>query len=196
MKTDKQDRRVRKTRTLLRNALVDILQNRRLNNITVKELCDKADINRSTFYLHYRDIFDLWAQIEKEILDNMSGLLRSFSSQEIVLDPYPLLFGISNILKKDLDFYQSFFRCKESTILLEHLKDDYINYFISENQSLVKRFKERNFELYITFVISGSFSLFRKIVIEEDNFSLDKLASLIELLILKGLDDFIKIKIV
>lgn len=191
MKSDKQDRRVRKTRRVLRNTLVDVLQNRSLNQITVKELCEKADINRSTFYLHYSDIFDLWAHLEKDILDKMNGLLKSFPSYNIVIDPYPLLLGISKILEKDKIFYRDLFRSKESTILLELLKDDYIRYFIEENQTLVKRLKERNFELYITFVLSGSFSLFRKIVIEEENFPLEKLALLLEQLILKGLDDFI-----
>ena len=60
------DRRVRKTRAQLRQGLAELLKEKSLKEITVKELVEKVDINRSTFYLHYADIYDLSESIEKE----------------------------------------------------------------------------------------------------------------------------------
>ena len=53
------DRRVRKTRAQLRQGLAELLKEKSLKEITVKELVEKVDINRSTFYLHYADIYDI-----------------------------------------------------------------------------------------------------------------------------------------
>ena len=55
----KEDRRVRRTKKLLTQALTELLQKKQVNEITVKELTDLADMNRGTFYMYYRDIFDM-----------------------------------------------------------------------------------------------------------------------------------------
>lgn len=52
------DRRVRKTKKQLRECLTRLLKEKKVQDITVRELTDMADLNRGTFYLHYRDVFD------------------------------------------------------------------------------------------------------------------------------------------
>lgn len=52
----KTDRRVRKTKSQLRKGLAHLMKEKSIGEITVKELVDEVDINRSTFYLHYSDI--------------------------------------------------------------------------------------------------------------------------------------------
>ncbi|MDD4312345.1 MAG: TetR/AcrR family transcriptional regulator [Eubacteriales bacterium] len=71
MNPSKTDRRVRYTKKLLSDALVSLLQHQHISSISVKELCELADINRSTFYTHYRDPADLLSQIEAEVYENM-----------------------------------------------------------------------------------------------------------------------------
>ena len=55
---EKMDRRVRKTRALLLQGLVKMMENHDIQDISVKELTELVDINRGTFYLHYDDIYD------------------------------------------------------------------------------------------------------------------------------------------
>ena len=67
----KQDRRVRKSKDSLKNSLIELMQSKSVNNITVKELVIKADLNRSTFYNYFDDIYDLmdycWIAIMKDM---------------------------------------------------------------------------------------------------------------------------------
>ncbi len=58
------DRRVRKTRRQLKECLTRLLKEKKIQDITVRELAEMADINRGTFYLHYKDVFDLMDQIK------------------------------------------------------------------------------------------------------------------------------------
>lgn len=58
----KPDLRVRKTKRAIYNALMELLKKKNLENITVLELTEAAEINKSTFYLHYSDIFDLYQE--------------------------------------------------------------------------------------------------------------------------------------
>ena len=65
----KEDRRVRRTRTNIRRAFLELLDEKNYTQITVTELAERADINRKTFYAYYTGMEDLLFDMEKEILD-------------------------------------------------------------------------------------------------------------------------------
>ncbi len=75
MKDEHLDRRTKKTRKLLWDGLAKLMLEHDINEITVKDLTELADINRSTFYIHYKDIYDLLNSIEAELLDDFDELL-------------------------------------------------------------------------------------------------------------------------
>jgi len=70
----KEDRRVRKTKRALRGGLAELLTEKSIQNITVRELTDKVDIHRSTFYANFTDIYDLYSQIEDTIIQEISNI--------------------------------------------------------------------------------------------------------------------------
>lgn len=63
-----ENRRVRMTKQLLKNALIELLEQKDIYHISVRELCDAADVNRSTFYKHYNGQFDLLTDMENDML--------------------------------------------------------------------------------------------------------------------------------
>lgn len=74
----KVDRRVRYTKMVIRNSFVSLLKHTPLSKITIKEICEGADINRATFYAHYKDQYDLLKQLEDEILNDINQYLNNF----------------------------------------------------------------------------------------------------------------------
>ncbi|MCR6097321.1 TetR/AcrR family transcriptional regulator [Salipaludibacillus agaradhaerens] len=76
-----EDRRVRKTKKALRNGLVELMVNKDLRNITVRELTDNVDIHRATFYAHYKDIYDLYDQVEDAVVEELNDLIMQNYSQ-------------------------------------------------------------------------------------------------------------------
>lgn len=79
MKDGKTDRRIKYTKMVLRESLVKLLKQKHITKITVKEICDQADINRATFYAHYSDPYDLLRQIETGLLNDINEYLAGFS---------------------------------------------------------------------------------------------------------------------
>lgn len=65
MKNLETDRRVKYTKKVIRHSFLQLLGEKPLGKITVKEICEKADINRATFYAHYEDLYDLLGKIEE-----------------------------------------------------------------------------------------------------------------------------------
>ena len=72
------DRRVRYTKMVLRESLSALLKDESIEKITVKRICEHADINRGTFYSHYSDQFDLYNNIVDELIEGIFERLGNF----------------------------------------------------------------------------------------------------------------------
>lgn len=66
-----EDRRTVKTKKAIRMAFLSLLNEKDLNHITVAELTRRADLGRGTFYLHYKDVYDLYETIEDELYSDL-----------------------------------------------------------------------------------------------------------------------------
>jgi AcrR family transcriptional regulator len=67
MSDQKVDRRVRRTRELVSNALIALMQEKRYERVTVQDIIDRADVGRSTFYAHFDDKEDLLLSVFEEL---------------------------------------------------------------------------------------------------------------------------------
>lgn len=76
------DARVRYTKKVIRDVFFSLLREKNAKQITVTELCRLADINRATFYKHYRDVFDLLEQIEAEALEYLRDTARQVRGED------------------------------------------------------------------------------------------------------------------
>jgi AcrR family transcriptional regulator len=82
MTSEKLDRRKRYTRMVLKKSFMQLLKEKALSSITVKEICEIADVNRSTFYAHYTDQYALLKQIEDELIEDMKSYLSTANLQK------------------------------------------------------------------------------------------------------------------
>lgn len=83
------DRRVRKTRALLRQGLIGLMREKSVQDITVKELCAACDINRGTFYLHYTDVAQLLHSLEDELLVEFERVLGLLTPEAVLNSAAP-----------------------------------------------------------------------------------------------------------
>lgn len=79
------DLRQRKTRKAIKEAFLKLHEKKPVEKITVKELAGIAQISKATFYLHYRDIYDLAEQLQKEVIEE---IYQSIEHPEwVITDP-------------------------------------------------------------------------------------------------------------
>ncbi len=84
MKQEKTDRRVKYTKMVLRQSLLELLREQPITKLTVTDICTRADVNRNTFYSHYESPFNLLMQIEDELYEEiMRSVERSLSPRTI-----------------------------------------------------------------------------------------------------------------
>lgn len=77
------DLRIEKTKKSIINAFIELRSRKPLEKITIKELCEKALINKSTFYSHYADIYDLSDQLESEVVNSV---MQNLPNPENIFD--------------------------------------------------------------------------------------------------------------
>jgi AcrR family transcriptional regulator len=104
-----QDRRIRKTKKILRDTLIELMHEKNLEKITVKDLTERADLNRGTFYLHYSDIYDLLEKSENEALKEITQILskinpNEFAKYNFANKQYPPLVELFEWFKDNISF--------------------------------------------------------------------------------------------
>ena len=88
----KEDRRTKITKTMLKESLLELLKKNSIHQIKIRELCELADVNRSTFYKYYASQYELLRDMEDDWLQSIEGyLVNVISDQEIFLDD---VFGV------------------------------------------------------------------------------------------------------
>lgn len=83
MSTGKQDRRVRKTKTAIKEAYLQLAADPPKQGITITAIADIADINRKTFYCHYETIEDMERDLEKDILKHVTDKLDELDTGDM-----------------------------------------------------------------------------------------------------------------
>jgi AcrR family transcriptional regulator len=82
----KLDRRVRYTKNAIRDSFFSLMKEKPADKITVKEICERADINRGTFYTHYTDAPALVAELEEEFAAKLLSILEKMYVSDDYLD--------------------------------------------------------------------------------------------------------------
>lgn len=77
------DRRIKRTKRMIKEALAELIEEKGFDTISVRDITTNADINRGTFYLHYRDKFDLLEQYENEILQEIEEIAKEVNLEEL-----------------------------------------------------------------------------------------------------------------
>lgn len=95
----KEDRRVRITKRLLKDALIELLKEKDIYHISIRELCETADVNRTTFYKYYGNQFDLLADMENDLIGFISHTIMKNQT-----DSEKILVAACRYLEDNLEF--------------------------------------------------------------------------------------------
>lgn len=153
MKNETVDRRVRKTKKNIRDALTELMREKGVKDITVRELSELADINRGTFYNHYKDVFDLLEQIESEMFEEFSGAISSYTPQDVVEQPGIILSHIFFFLEENSQICLSLLGKNGDIAFVDRLKDLVKYKFLNELEG--DGIFGPNKDYFFSFTISG-----------------------------------------
>ncbi|EHI98391.1 TetR family transcriptional regulator [Clostridium sp. DL-VIII] len=157
------DRRIRKTQQAIHSAFAKLLIDKNINDITIKELCEVADINKSTFYLHYKDIYDCADCLMNYVVDKTLKIMEPYDFTELVNHLPDIMDEILLIFREDRELYIPFFNSSRHSLSLYKIKQLTIEKLLkkTENNNLPRIINKTT----ISFIVCGIFG-----VLEQNEF--------------------------
>lgn len=115
------DPRVLRTRQLIRDAFIDLLQEIELEKITVNRIAERATINRVTFYLHYRDIPDMLDRMADDMINEFHVILEEVPNQSRVDIDWSILVRMLEHIAEHSKFYKVLLASKRIPVFTDRL---------------------------------------------------------------------------
>lgn len=191
MEEKKVDRRIAKTKKAIYRAFAQLLSEKNINDITIKDIADRADINRKTFYNYYDGIYELTDEIENKIIDSFEKVIREHNVSELLHNPNKMFDELVKIIDSDLDFYQHLISLESNSNLVSKL-------FISlksRAKEVISEYSvldEATLDIVLDFVISGMFTVFQRWFNSSKEHSLDDMAKIVATLSYNGINGLLK----
>ena len=188
MQEETQDRRIKTDeKCCCKNALVDLMLEKAVGKISVKELTQKADVNRSTFYLHYLDIYDMLEQMENEFVETIQGFFHDFFTPLPTSMPLTLFVNISEWLEQDKEYYVKLLRGSASGYIFEELESRIRDEFLTLLYLIFLDEESLDLRTRVNFTVSGTVGVLRMWVMEGGNISLVELSETIDDILNNGM---------
>lgn len=187
-----EDRRIRKTKKAMTNALASLLLEKPLKNISVREIAELADINRGTFYLHYRDVYDMVEQLQNEIFGKFNDIVDShhitgtFRPKHGTDELFPILAELFNLLSENAGLAKVLIGKNGDAAFVDKLKQIIREKCFADIQKIFNITDNTEFNYFYHYIVSGCIGICSSWLITGMKETPPEMAALTEKLILNG----------
>ena len=182
----KEDRRVRRTKKLMTQALTQLLQEKQINEITVKELTDLADMNRGTFYLYYKDMFDMLEKIEDGMFEALDAIVSLHEHDDMSQQTKPILLDLFRFIQDNQEMCRVLLSPHGDMNFLHRLNEVVREKCLKAWPNIRKEKGEADFDYHYSFVVFGCAGIIRAWVNRNCSESAEKMAEMAYGMILRG----------
>lgn len=180
------DKRVVKTRRAIHGAMTKLLAVKPIEEITVTELAEAAEINRKTFYNYYGSVYMVAEEMEDEIVERFEETLRKIDFETLLKDPKTTFSTLARIITSDLDFYGNMLTNRNQVSFLQKiitsLKQRIITIYASQIPT-----DDEVLEYCLDYTVSGLVSVFQKWFESGRKTDIEELSGYISVLAIHGI---------
>lgn len=171
------DKRIVKTKAAIQNAYLSLLMEKNTTKISIAEIARHANIDRKTFYLHYRSVDDIISEFTEALIGE---LLQTLEQNNFFQHPYDvgcIFRTLNHILGEHMDFYRHIARHTNYNFFWEQVQEIIVRTVVDTYSHLANIPKEQ-LELYTQFFASGIIAVYQSWLKGETNCSLDELGNI------------------
>jgi AcrR family transcriptional regulator len=125
------DKRIIKTKAAIKNSFMLLMQQRSMSEITISDLAEDAQINRTTFYLHYANLPEVLDDIKKDINNTLTTCFSKFDSKNIYGSTYYLFINLTNSLNSTPNLKNFILHSKITNNLIQLIKNMFLEKWIT-----------------------------------------------------------------
>ncbi len=152
------DRRISKTKLALKNSLIKLMQETNYKDISICDLCEDANLNRGTFYLHYKSIDELLKELENDFFSKLSKVI-TINYPVLNNDFRNLCNDIINLVKEDQDFLRALISKNGDYSFRRRLTRYTKEIALNLNKFEIAADDEQYLPFFITYMVEGGVGL-------------------------------------
>ncbi len=149
------DLREKKTRRSIREAFLKLRKTRPLEKISIKELAEQAEISKATFYLHYRDIFDLSDALQNEVIQSVLDAITH--PETFLTDQTQFTYELFHSFNAQQEAIETLFSGNQSAVLPMRIEEELRTYLHRQFPNA-----DRELDMRLTYQIMGSYYVFNQ----------------------------------
>lgn len=188
----KVDRRILKTKKAIRKALIKLLSEKDLSNITITKIAQEADINRKTFYHYYDSVYQVIDEVEDDIVNSFDSIVSHINLKRDLKKPTWIFESLTQIIDNDFDFYSDLMKtekfgnlkliAKLSEAFKQRVKENIPDDLFEDDFSL---------EMTIDYVIAGMMEVYQEWLKKPNTVSLEDLSKKMSIITFSGISGLI-----
>lgn len=142
--------------------------------ITVTDIVERADLNRSTFYAHFKSVDDVHQKIENDVIEELLGSLNKNDYRNSLENPYIAMNRVREFIEKDEEMYKMLLNSDGANKFLERLRDIVIEQYMSDIVILPRIQDRDSFEMNVRLFVGGYVYVIKDWAAGNIKMSLDK----------------------
>lgn len=162
MDNKQEDRRIRRTKKLLKSGFASLMKEKDFKDIRVKDITDLVDLNRGTFYLHYNDTYDLLEKIENEVLDDFQTMIDTYCPKVGIHSILPVIAPIVDYIVDNLEVCRVLFQNKTSNDFWEKFQSLVRKNGVSMIKVSYPNYNQEYLDYFFSFVTTGILGLIKE----------------------------------
>lgn len=188
-----EDRRVRRTKQLIKQSLIELMHEKPFKDITVKDITERADLNRGTFYLHYVDIYDLLSKIEDETLQAIEEMMLDYRCKINMPSCYELLDELFSYIEDNRDLFEVLLHSQSEGIFLNKLQYLIKTMGLDLMNMIYKDTSRPHYCYFLSFVLNGVLGVTEQWFNNGMDMSSAEMATMIDHFIMDGISILAKL---
>ena len=181
------DKRIIKTKKKLTNTLLELLNEKKIKDITVLELCKKANINRTTFYKYYKDVDDFVYSIEESLISDLEKYISDIKRNYLISYTSKII----ETIKEHKDIYSCLLSENGDHTFLRKILGLVHEESINEWQKLLKKASREDLDKIYKFIVDGTIGIIEKWIKDDFDEEPSSVSVFINKICMSGLSSFI-----
>lgn len=165
MTEKKEYRSAIRSRRFIRQAFMELLKEKKIEKITVTDIVNRADINRSTFYAHYTDVRGLVEEIQSEFVERAMAVVKEMDFRDLLHSPVPFLQKLIEIANENRELYTIVGKTALSMNQLEKIKVILVEKALDLSEIPQEIRTQRNFRIRLHFFVGGIINVYQQYLV-------------------------------
>ena len=185
-----QNRNSLRSINMIKTSFLEILKTKDISKISVKEITEKANLTRNTFYNHFIDVYSVNESLEDDLINKTIEFINDYFSSDIFTNSYSFFESVLNYINAEKDIILA---------LLNHGTNNFINKLshrilehVFNNLTNITFIDKEGFKVFLEILLTGATYIIRQYLIGELNMSIKDITSILNNIFLNSYKSFIK----